>query len=885
MTLIAPSGVWICGLCVDCKICHNVLEVAGRRIQYWSCSPDRCYRCGGCDPVAQEITSASRCKLCVGITRKTDKNVIACRLCAAPFHMDCQVSRATAKSSRLCIDCNSSATRVLIDHKVMEKFCDIVATNGNGVDVFEYVHLYGAVDQLCRESWRVEFLLLIRDAMRIIPTALDDVRFLQVRSQTTPASRTLLGRCNRFLVACRRNHFNTKGMVGLSEAAVFSIARMAASFLEVYCHIASKRIENCTKAHSCCRDLQVPVDSNGVVEEEKWDLNVSRMAQRPVKDSSEVESIVTFPDSHLQSAPAMGNTTSRDFPSFPKVTPLCGWKSKEGRREWYDPRRCALCGICGDDDAGVEEQNPSNEDLCRLGRLLPVAEGSWVHAFCAMWSSEVFESPSDGKLHNVEKAKGRGAQLKCFGCGLNGATVGCCKSNCPRNYHLICALRCGAVFTANQRVFCTEHAVDQEEVLQQVCAEPMKALLVHSGRASDEVSAPPRTINCMRFGALTVHCLGRIETRYDGFHSEKYITPPGYVSTRIYWSWKTPRNRTLYQMRVEKTKACTPHYVIVAGDDPENAIVAPSVAIAFAQLQDRVVGINSSCYSSDVASHAPSFRRSRKASYGLTGPQFFGFGINDIRRKIECLPDIEAVVAQLTPRSPKYRFCFHQPTVDTILDLQRRRAAMKAERALENSSGSARTEGSQAVVQSGGSGRITRALVRSAEDFGADQPAESKTSGNSAQEVGLAIQTKYKKMKAIPIGERLVARRSHIHGWGLFTKIDVMKHDPVVEYMGEVICRAIGDKREKDYEVSGEGSCYMFRLDLNRIVDATKIGSMARFMNHSCDPNAYARIIDVENEKASEKKIVVIANRNISAGEEITYGESSSATPDHLTPL
>ena len=118
---------------------------------------------------------------------------------------------------------------------------------------------------------------------------------------------------------------------------------------------------------------------------------------------------------------------------------------------------------------------------------------------------------------------------------------------------------------------------------------------------------------------------------------------------------------------------------------------------------------------------------------------------------------------------------------------------------------------------------------------------------------------------------RLVAKRSHIHGWGLFTKIDIPKNDPIVEYMGEVIHKPVADKREKLYDESGEGSCYMFRLDLTRIVDATVMGCMARFMNHSCSSNAYAKVITVDDPKVgSEKKIVVIANRDIMAGEEIT---------------
>lgn len=248
-----------------------------------------------------------------------------------------------------------------------------------------------------------------------------------------------------------------------------------------------------------------------------------------------------------------------------------------------------------------------------------------------------------------------------------------------------------------------------------------------------------------------------------------------------------------------------------------------------------------------------------------------------MRKVLETLPGVEAVVAPLTAASPKYRFCYTLPSIESVKDLQRKRAAAKAEQALENSSGCARTEGSKAVVRSGGSGRITRALVRSAEEETVDVggSATTKKGEEKAKADRNLTQVKYRRMKAVPMDQRLAARRSHIHGWGLFTKLDVLKDDPIVEYMGETIRQPIADKREKAYEISGEGSCYMFRLDRHRIVDATMIGCMARFMNHSCQPNAYAKIISVDTEAGQEKKIVVFANRAIAAGEEITYGKLS----------
>lgn len=213
------------------------------------------------------------------------------------------------------------------------------------------------------------------------------------------------------------------------------------------------------------------------------------------------------------------------------------------------------------------------------------------------------------------------------------------------------------------------------------------------------------------------------------------------------------------------------------------------------------------------------------------------------------------------------------------MDLQRKRAAVAAERALENASGCARTEGRVAVDRSGGSGRITRALVRSVEEEGADEVIGPVSNTGRRKNVDIEKnkldkkrhQALYAKYKSVPMEDRLVARRSHIHGWGLFTKIDIKKDEMITEYMGEIIRQCIADKRENQYEISGEGSCYMFRLDMSRIMDATVIGCMARFMNHCCQPNAYAKIITVDTELGVDKKIAVFALRDIAAGEEITY--------------
>ncbi|XP_038055486.1 histone-lysine N-methyltransferase SETD1B-A-like isoform X2 [Patiria miniata] len=109
--------------------------------------------------------------------------------------------------------------------------------------------------------------------------------------------------------------------------------------------------------------------------------------------------------------------------------------------------------------------------------------------------------------------------------------------------------------------------------------------------------------------------------------------------------------------------------------------------------------------------------------------------------------------------------------------------------------------------------------------------------------------------------------KSGIHGWGLYAMQPISADEMVIEYVGESIRQSVADERETRYEKIGIGSSYLFRIDADAIIDATLTGNLARFINHSCTPNCYAKIISME----SQKKIVIYSKQNISTGEEITY--------------
>ena len=88
--------------------------------------------------------------------------------------------------------------------------------------------------------------------------------------------------------------------------------------------------------------------------------------------------------------------------------------------------------------------------------------------------------------------------------------------------------------------------------------------------------------------------------------------------------------------------------------------------------------------------------------------------------------------------------------------------------------------------------------------------------------------------------------KSAIHDWGLFAMEYIGADEYVIEYVGVVIRPNLSDVREKRYEKQGIGSSYLFRIDQDYVVDATKCGNLARFINHSCDVSSLLLFLTIE---------------------------------------
>lgn len=104
-------------------------------------------------------------------------------------------------------------------------------------------------------------------------------------------------------------------------------------------------------------------------------------------------------------------------------------------------------------------------------------------------------------------------------------------------------------------------------------------------------------------------------------------------------------------------------------------------------------------------------------------------------------------------------------------------------------------------------------------------------------------------------------------GWGLLADEEIKAGQFIIEYCGEVISWKEAKKRSQVYENQGIKDAFIISLNSSESIDATKKGSLARFINHSCQPNCETRKWTV----LGEIRVGIFAKQNISIGTELAY--------------
>ncbi len=95
-------------------------------------------------------------------------------------------------------------------------------------------------------------------------------------------------------------------------------------------------------------------------------------------------------------------------------------------------------------------------------------------------------------------------------------------------------------------------------------------------------------------------------------------------------------------------------------------------------------------------------------------------------------------------------------------------------------------------------------------------------------------------------------------GLGAFASRDLPKNRRIAEYLGPML------SEKEAIQAETRGNRYLFEVDKEHTIDGTSRRNVARYINHSCNPNAEAVY-------APKRKVFIKTRRRIETGEEITY--------------
>ena len=94
-------------------------------------------------------------------------------------------------------------------------------------------------------------------------------------------------------------------------------------------------------------------------------------------------------------------------------------------------------------------------------------------------------------------------------------------------------------------------------------------------------------------------------------------------------------------------------------------------------------------------------------------------------------------------------------------------------------------------------------------------------------------------------------------GLGLFAIRPIRKRARIAEYKGRLLTTKEAEK------IEARGNRYLYEINSRWTIDGTPRSNLARYGNHSCNPNAETTI--------QKRRVFIYALRAIKAGEEITY--------------
>ena len=423
-----------------------------------------------------------------------------------------------------------------------------------------------------------------------------------------------------------------------------------------------------------------------------------------------------------------------------------------------------------------------------------------------------------------------------------------------------------------------------------------------------DANAKEKTL--VRVGGLTVISLGRLVPDSNNYIFRDRLVPTGYRATRLFWSMKKSGKRVLYYFEVRGDVSWGPEFCVWNEEDSNDVIKGIDINEVWNTVKRRVQNV------------ACSPKYSSTTENGFSA---FGLSLKPVVTLIESMP-----MAWIFTH--RYQFRYRTPVPKNLDLAKKLSGTRGLDPGLEppvNRTGCSRTEGyipirekykdiykdspsytnnnSGAMFQIGvamesegfehispntgtalGIGEWCRKSTVVSLD---DRDRTSRAMNNVSNKENLSNARKYRLMQdqhEKSKERKYQVLRSSVAGYGVFAKTEIKKGEYIIEYSGDEVRPSISDLREQKYinnreqlyffsfngdawelEMRGKGKgkkCREVRELL--VVDATKSGNAARFINHSCNPNCLS--LEIINDKGREA-IVILAKKDIMRGEELGY--------------
>lgn len=117
--------------------------------------------------------------------------------------------------------------------------------------------------------------------------------------------------------------------------------------------------------------------------------------------------------------------------------------------------------------------------------------------------------------------------------------------------------------------------------------------------------------------------------------------------------------------------------------------------------------------------------------------------------------------------------------------------------------------------------------------------------------------------------KKIEARLSPIHGNGVFATASIAAGERIIRYKGDLRTH---DEVDEEYGGQEEnGHTFLFTVNDDYVIDGNHNSNVARWINHSCDPNCEAVVEEDDKGRSHKDKVFIEAIRDIAAGEELTY--------------